>query len=132
MYQHYISDYKVEATPQWFHYQRQPHGKTKPRRMRNCKSQNSPNVEKTDYITAGNLSSSSLQHRSRKTKGLFGFSVFISHNSVSITHNSKMVGPMAEKSIWIFITLFPVNWVMSYRNWKHILGVFSFQWHFGN
>ena len=46
-----------------------------------------------------------------------------------------MVGPMTEKSIWIFITLFPVFvsitqfsdfWVMSYGNWKHILGVFSF------
>ena len=43
-----------------------------------------------------------------------------------------MVGPMAEKSVWI---LFPVFesiikffdfWVMSYRNWKHILGIFSF------
>ena len=68
-------------------------------------------------------------------KGLFGFSVSITHNSVSITHNSKMVGSMAEKFVWIFITLFPVFvsiiqfsdfWVMSYGNWKHILGVFSF------
>ena len=41
-----------------------------------------------------------------------------------------MVRPMAEKSVWIFITLFPVFvsitqfsdfWVMSYGNWKHIL-----------
>ena len=40
-------------------------------------------------------------------KGLFGFSVSITHNSVSITHNSKMVGFMA-KFVWIFITLFPV------------------------
>jgi len=38
-------------------------------------------------------------------KGMFGFAVFMTHNSISITHNSKMVGPMAEKSIWI---LFPV------------------------
>ena len=46
-----------------------------------------------------------------------------------------MVGSMAEKSVWIFITLFPVFvsitqfsdfWVMSYGNWKHILGVFNF------
>ena len=68
-------------------------------------------------------------------KGLFGFSVSITHNSVFITHNSKMVGSMAEKFVWIFITLFPVFvsiiqfsdfWVMSYGNWKHILGVFSF------
>ena len=67
-------------------------------------------------------------------KGLFGFSVSITHNFVSITHNSKMVGFMA-KFVWIFITLFPVFvsitqfsdfWVMSYGNWKHILGVFSF------
>ena len=28
--------------------------------------------------------------------------------AVSITHNSKMVGPMTEKSVWIFITLFLV------------------------
>ena len=46
-----------------------------------------------------------------------------------------MVGLMAEKSVWIFITLFPVFvsitqffdfWVMNYANWKHILGIFSF------
>ena len=46
-----------------------------------------------------------------------------------------MVGSMAEKSVWIFITLFPVFvsitqfsdfWVMSYGNWKNILGVFNF------
>ena len=70
-----------------------------------------------------------------KAKGLFGFSISITYNSVFITHNSKMVGPMVEKSIWIFITLFPVFvfitqfsnfWVMSYGNWKHILSVFSF------
>ena len=35
-------------------------------------------------------------------------SVSVTHNFVSITYNSKIVGPMAEKSIWIFITLFPV------------------------
>ena len=37
--------------------------------------------------------------------GLFGFVVSITYNSVSITHNSKMVGPMVEKSTWF---LFPV------------------------
>ena len=46
-----------------------------------------------------------------------------------------MVGPMAKKSVWILITLFPIFvfitqfsdfWVMSYANWKHILGVFNF------
>ena len=61
--------------------------------------------------------------------------IFITHNSVSITHNSKMVGPIAEKSVWHHITLFPFFvsitqfsdfWVMSYGNWKHILAVFSF------
>ena len=40
-----------------------------------------------------------------------------------------MVEPIAKKSVWIFITLFPVFisitqfsdfWVMSYGNWKHI------------
>ena len=60
-----------------------------------------------------------------ETKKLFEF-------AVSITHNSKMVGPMAEKSIWILfpifvsITQFSDFWVISYGNWKHILGVFSF------
>ena len=70
-----------------------------------------------------------------KAKGLFGFPVSITYNSVFITHNSKIIGPMVKKSIWIFITLFPVFvfitqfsnfWVMSYGNWKHILGVSSF------
>ena len=67
-----------------------------------------------------------------ETKKLFEFAVFITHNSVSITHNSKMVGPMAEKSIWILfpvfvsITRFSDFWVISYGNWKHILGVFCF------
>ena len=46
-----------------------------------------------------------------------------------------MVGPIVEKFIWFFITLYPVFvsitqfsdfWVMSYGNWKHILGVFNF------
>ena len=60
-----------------------------------------------------------------ETKKLFEF-------ADSITHNSKMVGPMAEKSIWILfpifvsITQFSDFWVISYGNWKHILGVFSF------
>ena len=35
------------------------------------------------------------------TKGVFGF-------LVSITHNSKMVGPMTQKLVWISITPFPV------------------------
>ena len=67
-----------------------------------------------------------------KNKGLFGFVVFITHNSVYITHNSKMVRPIAEKSVWILfpvfvsITQFSDFRVMSYGNWKHILGVFSF------
>ena len=72
----------------------------------------------------------------KQTKGVFEFCVSVTHNSVSITHNSKMVRPIAEKSVWFFITLFPVFvsitqfsdfWVMSYGNWKHILGVFSIQ-----
>ena len=64
-----------------------------------------------------------------KIKVLFEFVVSIIDNSVFITHNSKMVGPMVEKSVWIFITLFLVFvsmtqlsdfWVMSYGNWKYI------------
>ena len=67
------------------------------------------------------------------TKGLFGFAVSITRNSVSITYNSKMVRPMAERLIWILfsiivsITQFSDFWVISYGNWKHILGVFNFQ-----
>ena len=66
---------------------------------------------------------------------MFGFLVSITHNSISIIHNSKIVGPMTQKLVWISITLFPVFvsitqfsdfWVMSYGNWKHILAVFSF------
>ena len=66
---------------------------------------------------------------------MFGFLVSITQNSVSITYNSKIVGPMTQNVVWISITLFPVFvsitqfsdfWVMSYGNWKHILGVFSF------
>ena len=72
----------------------------------------------------------------KQTKGVFGFCISVTHNSVSITHNSKMVRPIVKKSVWFFITLFPVFvsitqfsdfWVMSYGNWKHILGVFSIQ-----
>ena len=43
-----------------------------------------------------------------------------------------MVGPMVEKSVWILflvfvsITQFSDFWVMSYRNWKQILGIFNF------
>ena len=43
-----------------------------------------------------------------------------------------MVGLMAEKFVWILfqvfvsITQFSDFWVMSYGNWKHILGIFSF------
>ena len=64
-----------------------------------------------------------------KIKVLFEFVVSIIDNSVFIIHNSKMVGPMAEKSVWIFIILFLVFvsmtqlsdfWVMSYGNWKYI------------
>ena len=64
---------------------------------------------------------------------LFGFCVSIAYNSVSITHNSKYVGPTVENSVWflfsvfVFITQFSDFWTMSYGNWKHILGVFSFQ-----
>ena len=68
----------------------------------------------------------------RKAWGLFGFAVSITHNFVFITHNSKMVGPITEKFVWIlflvfvFITQFSNFWVMSNGNWKHILGLFSF------
>ena len=59
--------------------------------------------------------------------------ISITHNSVSITHNSKYVGSTIEKCVWyhnfvfVSITQFSDFWVMSHENWKHILGVFSFQ-----
>ena len=34
-----------------------------------------------------------------KVRGLFGFCVSITHNFVSITHNSKMVGYIVEKCV---------------------------------
>ena len=43
-----------------------------------------------------------------------------------------MVGPIVEKPGWflflvfVSITQYSDFWVMSYENWKHILGVFSF------
>ena len=58
--------------------------------------------------------------------------IFITHNFVSITHNSKYVSPTIEKcvlhhnSVFVSINQFSDFWVMSYGNWKHILGVFSF------
>ena len=57
-----------------------------------------------------------------KAKGLFGFSVFITYNSVSITHNSKYVGPMAEWFVWgrfqfLFLSFNSLIFlVMSYGN----------------
>ena len=36
---------------------------------------------------------------------MFGFHVSITHNSISITHNSKMVGPIAEKSVWFLFSV---------------------------
>jgi len=43
-----------------------------------------------------------------KIKGLFGFASLITHHSVFITHNSKLVGPMERKSVWLcFQDLFP-------------------------
>ena len=59
--------------------------------------------------------------------------ISITHNSISITHNSKYVGSTIEKCVWhhnsvfISITQFSYFWMMSYGNWKYILGVFSFQ-----
>ena len=47
-------------------------------------------------------------HYVEEVKGVFGFLVFITHNSVSITYNSKMVEPMTQKLVWISITLFLV------------------------
>ena len=42
----------------------------------------------------------------KKAKGVFGFAVSITHNFVFITHNSKMVGPITEKFVWILFLVF--------------------------
>ena len=47
-----------------------------------------------------------LWREGEETKRLFGFCVSIAHNSVSITHNSKYVGPTAEKSVWFLFLVF--------------------------
>ena len=44
----------------------------------------------------------------QNTKGVFGSSISITHISISITHNSKMVGPIARSLFGITITLFPL------------------------
>ena len=41
------------------------------------------------------------------TKGVFGLVISITHISVFITHNSKMVGPIAKRLFGKSITLFP-------------------------
>ena len=41
----------------------------------------------------------------KKAKGVFGFAVSITHNFVSITHNSKMVGPITEKFVWFLFSI---------------------------
>ena len=66
-------------------------------------------------------------------KGVFGFLISITYNSVFIIHNSKMVWDSWLNACldfvfsFVSITQFSYFWVMSYGNWKHILGVFSFQ-----
>ena len=39
--------------------------------------------------------------------GVFGSSISITHNFVFITHNSKMMGPIARSPFGTTITLFP-------------------------
>ena len=39
-------------------------------------------------------------------KGLFGFCVSIAHNYIFIIHNSKYVGPTAEKCVWFLFLVF--------------------------
>ena len=39
-------------------------------------------------------------------KGVFGLAIFITHISVFIAHNSKMVGPIAKRLFGKSITLF--------------------------
>ena len=53
-----------------------------------------------------NPSKSNMSNYTEGTKGLFGFAVSITHNFVSITHNSKIVGPNDEKSVWFLFSLF--------------------------
>ena len=58
-------------------------------------------------------------------KGLFGFAVSITYNSISITYNLKYVGPTKKKKKKLCLDLFPVFvsitqlsnfWVISYGN----------------
>ena len=65
-------------------------------------------------------------------KGVFGFLISITYNSVFITHNSKIVWDSWLNACldfvfsFVSITQFSDFWVMSYGNWKHILAFFSF------
>ena len=65
-------------------------------------------------------------------KGVFGFLISITYNSVFITHNSKMMWDSWLNACldfvfsFVSITQFSYFWVMSYGNWKHILAFFSF------
>ena len=51
------------------------------------------------------------------TKGVFGSSIFITHISISITHNSKIVRPMTQKVVWLSITLFPSLYFLIFELW---------------
>ena len=46
--------------------------------------------------------------KKKQNKQPLGFYVSITHNSVSITHNSKMMGPTERNLVWMcFQVLFP-------------------------
>ena len=73
----------------------------------------------------------------RVVKGLFGFLISIIHNSVFITHNSKMVGSMMEtsyeacldfnNSIFSFYFHYSILWFLSDELWKLITHFNCFQ-----
>ena len=58
-------------------------------------------------VGGGVGSNKSGERKRGKTKSLFGQGVFTTQFSVSITHNSKIVGPIAKRLFGQTITLFP-------------------------
>ena len=80
----------------------------------------------------------------RVNEGLFGFTVFITHNSVFLPHNSKYVSPMKKKKtllgfVFSFCFYHSILWFLSNKLWKlktyfrcFWFPKLSFQWHFHN
>ena len=80
----------------------------------------------------------------RVNEGLFGFTIFITHNSVFPPHNSKYVSLMKKKKtllgfVFSFCFYYSILWFLSNKLWKlktyfrcFWFPKLSFQWHFHN